>query len=177
MKTKRICIIGPSSSGKSTLAERLGKKLNYPVLHMDKIAHIPNTDWQRCPIEETVRKHDGFIKQSNWIVEGNYTKMMPQRFERADLVIFHKFNRFGCVWRYILRTLRNDKNRAGILDGGTERLKWSMIKYILFKIPSRYPKYEYLFKQYPHLKVVRVYSFKDIEKLVNEISKKNALIS
>jgi adenylate kinase family enzyme len=170
MKIHRICIIGPSSSGKSTLAEKLGKKLNYPVLHMDKIAHIPNTDWQRCPIEETVRKHDEFVKQSNWIIEGNYTKMIPQRFARADMVIFHKFNRFGCLWRYICRTLRNDKNRAGILDGGTERLKWSMMKYILFDAPKRNKKYEKLLCGYSHLVVMCVRSFKDVEKLVNEIS-------
>jgi adenylate kinase family enzyme len=170
MKIHRICIIGPSSSGKSTLAENLGQQLSYPVLHMDKIAHIPNTDWQRCPIEETIRKHDAFIERPNWIIEGNYGRMMPQRFERADLVIFHKFNRFGCVWRYICRTLRNDKNRAGVLDGGTERLKWSMIKYILFDAPKRNKKYEKLLKHYPHLTVVRVYNFKDVEKLIDRMN-------
>lgn len=36
MTFRRICIIGPSSGGKSTLADRLGKLLDYPVLHMDK---------------------------------------------------------------------------------------------------------------------------------------------
>lgn len=164
----RICIIGPSSSGKSTLADRLGKKFNYPVLHMDKIAHIPHTDWKRRPIAETIQKHNTFIGQDTWIIEGNYTQMMPQRFERADMVIFHKFNRFGCLWRYICRTLKNDKNRAGRLEGGIERLKWSMMDYILFKAPKKIKKYEKLLKHYPHLIVVRVYSFKDIEKLLKE---------
>lgn len=165
----RICIIGPSSSGKSTLSERLGRRLNYPVLYMDKIAHIPHTDWKRCPIEQTIQEHDTFIQQDQWIVEGNYAKMMPQRFKRADMVIFHQFNRFGCLWRYIRRTLRDDKNRAGRLEGGIERIKWLMIRYILFDAPKRNKKYEILLKQYPHLRVIRVYSFKDIEKLMQEI--------
>ncbi len=168
MTPHRICIIGPSSSGKSTVADRLRKKLNYPVLHMDKIAHIPNTDWQRCPITETIQKHDDFIKQDNWIVEGNYGKMMPQRFERADMVIFHKFNRFGCLWRYIRRTLRDDVHRAGRLEGGIERLKWSMVDYILFKAPKKDKKYEELLLRYPHLTVIRVHSFRDVEKLLKE---------
>lgn len=170
MTFRRICIIGPSSGGKSTLADRLGKLLDYPVLHMDKIAHIPNTDWKRCPIEETIQKHNTFIKQDTWIVEGNYGKMMPQRFERADMVIFHKFNRFGCLWRYIRRTLRDDVHRAGRLEGGTERLKWSMIKYILVDGPRKDKKYETLLKHYPHLTVVRIYNFKDVEKLIDRMN-------
>ena len=170
MTFRRICIIGPSSSGKSTLAERLGKKLNYPVLHMDKIAHIPHTDWKRCPIAETIQKHNTFIEQDTWIVEGNYGKMMLQRFERADMVIFHKLNRFGCLWRYIRRTLRDDVHRAGRLEGGTERLKWSMIKYILVDGPHKDKKYETLLKHYPHLTVVRIYNFKYVEKLIDRIN-------
>ncbi len=170
MTAHRICIIGPSSSGKSTLADRLGEVWNYPVLHMDKIAHIPNTDWKRCPIAETIQKHNVFIEQDTWIVEGNYGKMMPQRFERADMVIFHKFNRFGCLWRYIRRTLRDDAHRAGRLEGGTERLKWSMIKYILVDGPYKDKKYETLLKHYPHLTVVRIYNFKDVEKLIDRMN-------
>lgn len=167
MKLQRICFIGPSSSGKSTLAEKLGKKLNYPVLHMDQIAHVPGTDWQRCPIDETIQKHDAFICQDAWIVEGNYGKMMPQRFSRADVVIFHEFNRLGCLWRYIRRTLRNDKSRAGRLEGGIERLKWSMIRYILFEGPKKNKKYKKQLSQYPHLRVICISSFKETEKLID----------
>lgn len=40
----RICIIGPSSSGKSTLATLIGQKTNRKVVHLDQLAHEPNTD-------------------------------------------------------------------------------------------------------------------------------------
>lgn len=170
MTFRRICIIGPSASGKSTLADRLGKRLNYPVLHMDKIAHIPNTAWKRCPIEETIQKHDDFIKQDNWIIEGNYGEMMPQRFERADMVIFHKFNRFGCLWRYIWRALRDDIHRVGRLEGGIERVKWLMVNYILFKFSKKDKQCEKLLLLYPHLTVVRVHSFKDIDYLLSDFN-------
>ena len=167
---RRICIIGPSSSGKSTLAQKLGQKLNYPVLHMDKIAHIPGTKWKRCPLEETIKKHDAFIEKPCWIVEGNYGKMMPKRLERADLVIVHRFNRFGCLYRFIRRSLKKDDNRAGMLEGGIETIKWSMIKYILFTAPYKNKKHIDRLKDYPHLTVLNVYSFKDIDFIEKNIS-------
>ena len=40
----KISIIGGSGTGKTTLAENLGKKLNLPVCHIDGIHHLPN--WQ-----------------------------------------------------------------------------------------------------------------------------------
>lgn len=59
---KRICIIGPSSGGKSTPAQKLGRQTGFLVLHLDKIAHIPGTNWQRCPLEETLQNMIGLFK-------------------------------------------------------------------------------------------------------------------
>lgn len=42
----RICIIGNSAAGKSTLAQHLANNLNLAVFHLDQIAHIPNTNWE-----------------------------------------------------------------------------------------------------------------------------------
>lgn len=166
----RICIIGPSSSGKSTLAQKLGEKLNYPVLHIDQIAHIPGTKWKRCSLEDTIQKHNDFIEKESWIIEGNYSKMMPKRLERADLVIVLHFNRFGCLYRFIRRSFQKNTNRAGMLDGGIETIKWSMLKYILFVASQKNKKYIKLLKDYPHLKVLHAHSFKEIEQIEREIS-------
>ena len=38
----RICIIGGSGTGKTTLADNLGKKLKLPVYHIDGIHHLKN---------------------------------------------------------------------------------------------------------------------------------------
>ena len=46
---RRIAIIGWSSTGKSTLAHRLGLKLDLPVTHLDTIFNQPNTNWQARP--------------------------------------------------------------------------------------------------------------------------------
>jgi adenylate kinase family enzyme len=40
---QRIAIIGPSNSGKSTLAATMSIALSLPLLHLDQIAHRPTT--------------------------------------------------------------------------------------------------------------------------------------
>ena len=68
---KRICIIGCSNSGKSTLADALSKKLNIPAHHLDQYAHIENSNWQRTPDEILIETHNNIIKQDAWIIDGN----------------------------------------------------------------------------------------------------------
>ncbi len=166
---QRICIIGPAAAGKSTLAVKLSQILGYPVLHLDQIAHIPGTQWQRHPLEETRRNHDLFIQQKTWIVEGNYYRMMPQRLARADTVIYLHFNRFGCACRYIRRSLKKNIHRAGMLAGATDTVTWEMIKYILFEGPKKNKKYPPLLQQYPHLNIIHIHSFQQTDRLISDL--------
>lgn len=100
---QRICILGPSCAGKSTLSEKLSKKLKLPLLHLDQIAFIPGTNWVQRPKEEMKRAHDAFIKKPRWIIDGQYKSVLPQRLKRADTLIFIDVNRFVCAWRFINR--------------------------------------------------------------------------
>ena len=40
MKVNKVCIIGGSGTGKTTLANNLCKVLNLPVCHIDGIHHL-----------------------------------------------------------------------------------------------------------------------------------------
>lgn len=119
-------------------------------------------------MEETIQHHDTFIQNKCWIVEGNYQKIMPQRFERADTVIVHHFNRFGCAWRFIKRSMQKTLNRAGMLEGAQDKLNWKMISYILFKAPKKMKIYLEMLKNYQHLTVIHVNTFKEIELLLKQ---------
>jgi adenylate kinase family enzyme len=162
---KRICILGGSNSGKSTLAKRLGDKLDCPVLYMDKIAHIPGSNWVRDSIEETGRKHDEFITQPSWIVEGTYGRYLKQRLEAADTVIIMKAGKLKRLWRYLVRAWHGNKDRPGRLDGALKEFSWSMLWWILVK-ENKNKKYYALPAGYPHLKIITLRSFKDAEKLL-----------
>jgi len=79
----RICILGPSNSGKSTLADAIARKRNLEVVHLDLLFHLPNTDWEQRPKGEFMALHDTAIAGERWVMDGNYAIGMPQRFQRA----------------------------------------------------------------------------------------------
>lgn len=66
----RICIMGPSNSGKSTLAEAISRKTNLPVVHLDQLYHLPNSQWIPRAPEAFRHLHADAVSQKNWVMEG-----------------------------------------------------------------------------------------------------------
>jgi adenylate kinase family enzyme len=128
---RRIMICGPSNSGKSTLAAAIGRKLDLPVVHLDRLHHLPRSNWVKRPHDDFVRLHDEAIEGTAWAMEGNYSSLFPQRIERATGIILLGDNRFANLRRYFVRTLFQ-RHRAGDLEGNSDSVKWLMIRWILF---------------------------------------------
>lgn len=150
---KRICVIGPSNSGKSTLAQELGRLLGLPAFHLDRIAHKPYSNWERVPDKEFIRLHDEIVVGDDWVIDGNYSIAMPQRFARADTVIWLDPPLFGCIVRYGMRSFIGERARPGGLEGAKREFGLSLIKYTLFHYPRNKRKYKDLLAQFPHLKI------------------------
>jgi adenylate kinase family enzyme len=136
----RICILGPSNSGKSTLAAAIGRKLGMDVVHLDQLHHVPHSDWQPRPAEEFLAMHDEAIKGRQWVMEGNYSSCMPQRFKRATGVILLDVSTPTSLFRYVRRTFV-EGDRLGALEGGRDSFKWSMIHYIALVTPHNRRRY------------------------------------
>lgn len=137
---RRIMICGPSNSGKSTLAVAIGHKLGIPALHIDQFRHLPNTDWVQRPDAEFYQLHDEAILADAWVMEGNYTKLMPQRLARATGIVLLGGNRWANLWRYFRRSL-TQPDRAGALDGARDSIKWEMIRWIVVVSPKNLRRY------------------------------------
>lgn len=160
---ERICIMGPSNSGKSTLAQKLGKKLNVPVCHLDQLAHVTGTNWVPRANIDWVDEHDTFIKQDRWIMEGNYSFSMPQRFARATTLIWLDFGIWGCIIRYIGRSLKNDPNRPGRLADATQDFSFTLIHYMLFTYPQKRLKSKAIIEQ-SGVPLLRITSVKELNR-------------
>lgn len=135
----RIVVLGPTNAGKSTLAEALSARLGVPAIHLDRFRHLPGTDWQVRPDAEFKALHDRAIRGDGWVMDGNYSALMPQRLARASgaIVLDDHFLRRGL--RYFNRTLLQ-KRRAGDLGGHRDSIKWTMLEWV-WKTRHSGPRY------------------------------------
>ena len=140
----RICILGPSNSGKSTLAVAIGDKLAVEVVHLDRLRHRPQTDWQPRPQAEFIALHDCAIAGEAWVMEGNYSVCLPQRLARATGVIVLDVSAGLSLLRYLRRCWWR-ADRAGGLDGGRDSVKWDMIRHIVLITPTNRRRYRALY--------------------------------
>lgn len=126
---RRIMILGPSSSGKSTLADALSRKLAIPAVHLDQLRHLPQTDWQQRPDAEFHTLHDAAILQPEWVMDGSYSVLMPQRLPRTTGMIVLDDHYLKRLIRYFWRSTVQTR-RAGGLEGNRDSIKWAMIHWI-----------------------------------------------
>jgi len=140
----RICIMGPSNSGKSTLANAIGAARGLAPVHLDQLYHLPNTDWEPRPGDEFIALHDQAIAGASWIMEGNYTRCLPQRLERATGFILLDTSTATSLVRY-MRRCWFERNRIGGLDGGKDSVKWDMIHYIAVTTRDNRKRYDEMF--------------------------------
>lgn len=121
-------IIGPTNAGKSTLAAAIGNRLGVPVFHIDLFRHAPNTDWVPRPDAEFHDMHAQAVAEPEWVMDGNYSAIMPERIARATGVIALDEALWRRYWRYFTRTL--GRERVGALDGNKDSIKWAMISWL-----------------------------------------------
>ncbi|MGH8813916.1 MAG: AAA family ATPase [Advenella sp.] len=142
----RICILGPSNSGKSTLATAIARKCDLEPVHLDQLFHEPNTDWVPRPATTFSALHEAAIAGERWVMDGNYSKYMPQRFERATGIILLNVHTTTSLLRYLRRTLF-ERERYGALEGAQDSLKWEMIRHIAVVTPGNHKRYIKLLEQ------------------------------
>jgi adenylate kinase family enzyme len=140
----RICIFGPSNSGKSTLADAIGRARDLPPVHLDLLYHRPNTDWEPRPAAEFLALHDEAIQAPCWVMDGNYTKTLPQRLAHATGFILLDISTTLSLLRYVRRSWF-ERERLGALDGGQDSVKWSMIHHIAVTTRANRKRYDEMF--------------------------------
>jgi adenylate kinase family enzyme len=114
---RRIVILGNSGTGKSTLADRLGRKLNLPVIHLDALCWEPG--WKRLPHDVFRARIAEAISGDAWITDGNFSDLtFDLRLPRADTILWVE-QPFGIsLWRVFRRTLGNHFHDAESLAPG-----------------------------------------------------------
>ncbi len=157
---EKIIIVGCPGSGKTTLANILGKKLNIPVHHLDKYYWKDN--WQAITQEEFSEIQRVITSGDRWIIDGNYSRTIENRMLYADTIIFFDFPSYVIYWRVFKRYIKNfGKQRKDMGGNNKESLKWDFIKFI-YNFHSRSREIYALLEKYKMKKQIVFKSPRDV---------------
>ena len=128
-EAQRIVIIGKPGSGKSTFALSLAKKLQLPLLHLDKIFFVEN--WEYRNYSDFLDEQRSWIDQNNWIIDGNSIQSLWMRYSRATMVVYFNYPTWRCFLRIFKRFLRHNPAIDDMPGGCTKNISWKLITYLL----------------------------------------------
>jgi adenylate kinase family enzyme len=127
---KKVLVIGCPGAGKTTFARQLASKTGLPLIHLDYYYHDRNYDYYNDKAAWRLRVLS-LMKADEWIMDGNYSTTFPERFEKADTIIFFDYplrlRMYGIFKRW--RQYRN-KKRDDMPDGWNETISWEFFKFV-----------------------------------------------
>lgn len=126
---KRICIIGGSGTGKTTLANNLGKQLKLPVYHIDGIHYLK--DWKVRNKDERDRIILEKIDEDKWIIDGTYNSTLKQRLEKADFIIYLDYSSIAQIKGVLERFIRNHGKEKQEIPGCNEKMSWEFFWWVV----------------------------------------------
>lgn len=127
---QRVMIIGPCGAGKSTLSFDLAKRLDLPLIHMDKLNWQPG--WFDAGNERLRGLLAAEVARERWLIEGNYGSSMDLRLARADTVIYLDYPLPLCLWRLMRRIVGSyGRTRPDMADDCPERFDAEFLVYVL----------------------------------------------
>jgi adenylate kinase family enzyme len=91
----RAIVIGCPGAGKSTFARKLRDKTGLPLYYLDMIFHKP--DRTTVTREEFDKKLKTILQTEEWIIDGNYQRTLPLRFEACTDIFFLDFPLDPCL--------------------------------------------------------------------------------
>jgi adenylate kinase family enzyme len=124
---RRVAVIGPSCSGKTTTAGRLAAILGVPLVELDALHHDAN--WTEAPtdlFQERVRTALA-AAPDGWVVDGNYYgKLGPLVIDQADTILWLDIPYGKAVLRVLRRTFGRILRRTELWNGNRETLRSSL---------------------------------------------------
>lgn len=131
-------MIGCAGSGKSTLARALSTKLGLPLVHLDR--EYWGTGWVEPSRDEWAERVRALCAADEWVIDGNYSRTLELRLERAETAIFLDLSTASCLLGIVSRFLRwRGRTRPDMPEGCSEKIDLEFIRYVLRYRRTRRP--------------------------------------
>ncbi len=174
---QRVIIIGVTSSGKSTLAEKIAKRFELNYIELDALYWEP--DWQAAPLDIFHDRVEKATQAEKWIAAGNYHMVRDLLWSKAEAILWLDYSIWRVLWQLTRRSL---------IRWWTQELLWGTNREPLwthFKLWSKDSLYNWLFQtywsrkreyplllslpEYQHLKLIRFKNPKETEKWLEDL--------
>lgn len=173
----KINVIGTSGAGKSTFAKKLSSILNASYIEMDKIFWGPNWKWPSD--EEFFQKLRNALSEPRWVLDGNYTRTVPIKWEKIEVVIWLDYSFSRTLFQAIKRAIKRSWTQEEIWEGTGNResfrksffSKDSIIWWTITTHGNTRQKYEsYMSDQkFSHIKFIRLKNHSDAQKFLSSL--------
>lgn len=137
---KRVVVVGVTSAGKSSLAERLAQRFDLNYVELDALYWEP--DWQGAPLEVFRARVEKAMEAERWIVAGNYHIVRDLIWPKAEVVIWLDYPLLTVLRQLTRRTFKRWWTRELLWGTNHERL------WVHSKLWSADSLYHWLFKTY-----------------------------
>lgn len=103
---KKIYIIGPPGSGKSTLSKKLSNKYKINNYELDKVVWDDDNGNIKRREEEILQLFDDILKEDSWIMEDVGRSKFSEGREQADVIYYLKISKKMAYFRVLKRWLK-----------------------------------------------------------------------
>ena len=130
---RRVMTVGGNGAGKTEFSKKLAALTGLPLTHLDRLGWQEN--WEKTPREEFNARLAEVVAGEEWIIDGNWSRTIPDRLKRADTVFWFDFSGIRCLKGVLTRFFRNrGKTRDDmggdfpeVLDGEKLRFFWTAL--------------------------------------------------
>ena len=169
---RRICVVGTTGCGKSTLAGSLAGRLHIPHIELDALYWKPG--WKESDREMMHTRMKEVALTDAWIIDGNYSFLRDILWPRAEALVWLDYPLGLILWRLWWRTLKRTMKKELLWGTNTERLwaqffsKDSLFLWAFKSYGRNKKNYTSLpsLPEYAHLKVYRLKSPRETEEWV-----------
>jgi adenylate kinase family enzyme len=172
----KIVIIGSSSSGKTTLAKNISKKLD--IDHQEARLFFWEENWKESKLEVFRERVNNFTNNDKWITDGNFASSVSDIvWARADTIIWLDYSLSRTLIQFFLRSIRRSFSGEELWHGNRETL-WNSIfrpKSLFLWIITNYKRNRKRFlllissKKYPHISFLHFKSPKETESFLSKL--------
>ena len=162
---QKVLVIGCSGAGKSTFARRLRDITGLPLYYLDRLWH--KADRTHITREEFDRVLAEWLARPAWILDGDYSRTLPQRLEACDTVFFLDFPLEVC--------LAGVENRRGAqrpdMPWVEEELDAEFLQYILDFGQAQLPAIRAMLEPYRgRRKIITFHSLAEADNYLNALA-------